>query len=49
VGLRLLGWNRAAPAGQSWPAAALLPATGGGIATLQAFDLVAAALALGAA
>jgi len=46
---RLLGWNRAALAGQSWPAAALLRLTGGGVATLQAFHLAAAALALAAA
>jgi hypothetical protein len=43
---RLLGWNRTALAGQSWPAAAVLRGVGGGVATLQAVDLVAAALVL---
>ena len=46
---RLLGWNRPALAGQSWPAAGVLRLTGGGVATLQAVSLAAAALVLAAA
>jgi len=43
---RLLGFDRAALAGQAVPAAGVAAGTGGGVRTLQALDLAAAAAAL---
>ena len=44
--LRLLGWNRMSLVGQSVPAAGVLRLAGGGVATLQAVNLVAATAVL---
>ncbi len=42
--VRLVGWNRMSLVGQSVPGAAALRLSGGGVTTLQALDLAAAAL-----
>jgi len=42
----LVGWNRAALAGQTFPAAGVLAVFGGGVVMLQALDLVAASAVL---
>jgi hypothetical protein len=42
--VRLVGWNRMSLVGQSVPGAVALRLSGGGVATLQALDLAAAAL-----